>query len=172
MKADLKTSVLISFVFLGLLFGNVALSDSTKPLKKKSGFNMKTVEKGRYLAIITGCNDCHTAGYTVSDGNVPVERWLTGDTFGWRGPWGTTYGTNLRLLVDALTEDEWVEMSQTLVSRPTMPWFNLNAMTKEDLGAIYQFVRYLGPSGKPEPAYVPPDQEPKGPHALFPAPPK
>jgi hypothetical protein len=47
-----------------------------------------------------------------------------------------------------------------------------NAMTKEDLGAIYQFVRYLGPSGKPEPAYLPPDQEPKGPHALFPAPPK
>jgi hypothetical protein len=45
-------------------------------------------------------------------------------------------------LVDALTEDEWVEMSQTLVSRPTMPWFNLNAMTKEDLGAIFQNVTH------------------------------
>jgi hypothetical protein len=172
MKYNLKNSVLISLVFLGLFFGNVALSDSTKSLKKKSDFTMERVEKGLYLAKIAGCNDCHTAGYTVSNGNIPVERWLTGDTFGWCGPWGTTYGTNLRLLVGNLTEDEWVEMSKNLVSRPTMPWFNLNAMTEEDLGAIYQFIRYLGPSGQPEPAYVPPDQEPTGAFALFPAPPK
>ena len=55
---------------------------------------------------------------------------------------------------------------------PPMPWFNLNAMTAEDLGAMYQFLRYLGPAGTPAPAYVPPDQEPAGPYATFPAPPK
>jgi hypothetical protein len=49
------------------------------------------------------------------------------------------------------------------------PWFFLAV---EDLGAMYQFLRYLGPAGKPAPAYVPPDQEPTGPHVMFPAPPK
>jgi hypothetical protein len=59
-----------------------------------------------------------------------------------------------------------------LKNRPPMPWFNLNAMTHDDLRAIYQFVRYLGPSGKPAPEYVPAGQEPAGPHAIFPPPPK
>jgi mono/diheme cytochrome c family protein len=52
----------------------------------------ETVERGRYLVTITGCNDCHTAGYLASEGQTPEEQWLTGDTFGWRGPWGTTFG--------------------------------------------------------------------------------
>lgn len=50
--------------------------------------------------------------------------------------------------------------------------FNLNAMKEEDLKAIYQFIRYLGPGGAPAPAYVPPDKEPGTPYALFPSPPK
>ena len=50
--------------------------------------------------------------------------------------------------------------------------FNLNAMTTDDLSAMYQFISYLGPSGKLAPPYVSPDQEPTGPHAVFPAPPK
>jgi hypothetical protein len=65
-----------------------------------------------------------------------------------------------------------VATARTLKRRPTMPWFNLNIMNDEDLKAIYQFVRYLGPGGEPAPAYVPPDQEPKTPYALFPTPPK
>jgi hypothetical protein len=172
MKFKFIISVFISFVFLFLFFGNVAQTNPTKPLNKKAGFDMKMVEKGRYLIKIAGCNDCHTTGYLPANGNVPFERWLTGDTFGWRGPWGTTYGTNIRLLVNDLSEEEWVEMSKTLESRPTMPWFNFNAMKTLDLRSIYQFVRYLGPSGKPAPDYLPPDREPNGPYALFPAPPK
>jgi hypothetical protein len=52
-----------------------------------------------------------------------------------------------------------------------MPWFNLNIMKDEDLRAIYQYTRHLGPGGKPAPAYVPPDKEPNPPYALFPSPP-
>ncbi len=55
------------------------------------------VERGRYLIQIAGCNDCHTANYAPSGGKVPEKEWLTGDALGWRGPWGTTYPTNLRL---------------------------------------------------------------------------
>lgn len=151
---------------------NVALADASMPLATKPGFDMKVVERGQYLLKTAGCNDCHTAGYLLSEGKTPQDRWLMGDTFGWRGPWGTTYGTNLRLLVDQLTEAQWIDMAKTLKRRPPMPWFNLNAMTAEDLGAMYQFLRYLGPAGKPAPAYVPPDQEPTGPHVTFPGPPK
>jgi mono/diheme cytochrome c family protein len=130
--------------------------------------NEQMVERGRYLSKIAGCNDCHTPGYLLSEGNVAEGLWLTGERFGWRGPWGTTYPTNLRLLAAALTEEQWVAMARSLRSRPPMPWFSLNEMTEEDLRALYQFIRYLGPGGEPAPAYVPPDKEPEPPYALFP----
>lgn len=57
-------------------------------------------------------------------------------------------------------------------ARPPMLWFNLNIMKEEDSKAIYQFIRYLGPGGQAAPIYVPPDQEPTTPFALFPSPPK
>lgn len=172
MKFNFTNITLIIFILFGLFFWNLAQSATIKPLASKSGFTMKTVEKGRYLSKIAGCNDCHTAGYLLSEGKVPENLWLAGDTFGWNGPWGTTYGTNLRLLINELTEKEWIEIAATLKNRPPMPWFNLNAMTHDDLRGIYQFIRYLGPGGKAAPDYVPAGQEPTGPHAIFPLPPK
>jgi hypothetical protein len=80
---------------------------------------------------------------------------LMGDTIGWRGPLGTSYGSNLRLFVDAFKEEEWIKMAKTLKSRPPMPHPILNAMNNEDLQAIYWFIRYLGPSGKPVPDFKP-----------------
>ncbi len=55
------------------------------------------LERGRYLVKIAGCNDCHTPRYAESGGAVAEAEWLTGDSLGWRGPWGTTYAINLRL---------------------------------------------------------------------------
>ncbi len=130
-----------------------------------------SVERGRYLVQITGCNDCHTPGYLVMNGDVPESEWLLGDSFGWHGPWGTTYGTNLRLYMSQYSEDEWVESAKMLKARPPMPWFGLNAMHEEDLRSIYRFVRTLEPLGEPAPEYLPPDQEPPMPHAVFPDPP-
>ena len=158
----------------------------------------ETVERGKYLITIAGCNDCHTPGYLLSEGKTPEELWLTGDTFGWRGPWGTTYATNLRTLVQGLTENQWVVLAKNLFvdarvvvealekphrveirevlaknlkARPPMPWFNLNAMKDGDLRAVYQYIRHLGPGGEVAPAFLPPDQEPDPPYALFPPPP-
>jgi len=159
-------------LFFGLFCGKGALAETTAPRKQAADTDVKQVEQGRYLVRIAGCNDCHTPGYLLSEGKVMENLWLTGDRFGWRGPWGTTYGSNLRLFVEGMTEEEWVAAAKTLKRRPTMPWFNLNAMNDEDLKAIYQFIRFLGPGGEPAPAYVPPDQEPTTPFALFPSPPK
>ena len=130
------------------------------------------IEHGRYLVNIAGCNDCHTAGLLMTEGNVPEDQWLLGDRFGWRGPWGTTYAPNLRLLVAGMSEAQWVTMARSLKTRPPMPWFNLNMMKEADLKAIYQYIRQLGPAGEAAPQYVPPDQEPDPPYALFPAPPQ
>jgi mono/diheme cytochrome c family protein len=130
------------------------------------------VERGRYLIQIAGCNDCHTANYAISGGKVPEKDWLTGDALGWRGPWGTTYPTNLRLYMQNFSEEQWVKTAKTLKTRPPMPWFNLHDMTARDLRAMYRYIRHLGPAGKPAPAYVPPEQTPAGPYVQFPAPPK
>ena len=88
----------------------------------------QTVDREKYLVMIAGCNDCHTPGYLSSEGKTHREFWLTGDQFGWRGPWVTTYGANLRIVVQALTEEQWVTFAQNLTARPPMPWFSLNQM--------------------------------------------
>jgi mono/diheme cytochrome c family protein len=126
------------------------------------------LKRGKYLVQIGGCNDCHTPGYPEKGGKVPEAQWLTGDILGWRGPWGTTYATNLRLYFQDLTEDEWVKKGKALKARPPMPWFNLRDMTTTDLRALYRYVRHLGPAGKPAPAYLPPDKMPPQPYVQFP----
>ncbi len=123
-----------------------------------------SVARGKYLAQIAGCNDCHTAGYMEAGGKITEEKWLTGDTVGWNGPWGTTYAPNLRLYMQKLSEDEWVTIASNLQVRPPMPWFNLNAFDDRDLRSFYRYVRSLGPAGQPAPAYLPPDQEPPKPY--------
>jgi mono/diheme cytochrome c family protein len=126
------------------------------------------VERGRYVVTIGGCNDCHTPNYAPSGGKVPEKEWLTGDALGWRGPWGTTYPTNLRLYMQDLSEDQWVKKAKGLMTRPPMPWFNVRAMSARDLRAMYRYIRHLGPAGKPAPAYVPPDRTPPPPFVQFP----
>lgn len=156
-----------TFLVLAFMGSAFALASANESPAKED-----LIQRGRYLVKIAGCNDCHTPGYLQTDGNVREDQWLTGDGFGWRGPWGTTYGSNLRLFVSTMDENEWVETAKTLRRLPPMPWFNLNAMAEEDLRAIYQFTRSLGDPGEPAPAYVPPGQEPKTPFALFPSPPE
>jgi len=125
-------------------------------------------ERGRYLIKITGCNDCHTPGYAEAGGKIPEKDWLIGDSMGWRGPWGTTYASNLRLYMQLLSEDQWVKIAHTVQFRPPMPWFALHDMTEQDLRAIYRFIRNMGPAGEPAPAYLPPEKEPQGPYIVFP----
>lgn len=114
------------------------------------------IERGRYLVVVGGCNECHTPGYVEVGGKLPEPQWLTGSNIGWHGIWGTTYPINLRLFFAALTEDAWVEYARHVVTRPPMGWFVLNALTEADARAMYRFIKSLGPAGQPMPAYVPP----------------
>jgi mono/diheme cytochrome c family protein len=127
--------------------------------------------RGKYLVQIAGCNDCHTPGYAPSAGKVEEKLWLTGDPLGWRGPWGTTYASNLRLLVKDMSADQFVKHARSEL-RPPMPWFNLRDMSDRDVKAIYVYLKHLGPDGQPAPLYVPADKTPNGPFVQVPAAPK
>lgn len=118
------------------------------------------VERGRYLIAISGCNDCHTAGYIARSGKVPESEWLMGDTMSWSGPWGTTYAANLRLRLADMDLATWKTFARNAVLRPPMPYWALNHMTDEDLEAIWAFTRSLGKAGVPAPAALPPGVDP------------
>lgn len=125
------------------------------------------VDAGRYLVSVAGCNDCHTPGYMEKGRLVPEELWLTGVPLGWRGPWGTTYATNLRLFVQDTPEDVWMSICADRSTRPPMPWDNLRFMSEYDRRAIYAYIRHLGPAGEPMPAYCDPGVEPETPCFLL-----
>jgi Cytochrome c len=156
----------ISFTFgagaLGLLLQAAAMAQPPKPADKA------LAERGRYLVQIAGCNDCHTPHYIEKGGKVDEKLWLTGDALGWRGPWGTTYATNLRLFAGSLSQAQWLQYVAKMQPRPPMPYFNVQAMSEQDRLAIYVYLKTLGPAGQPAPAWVPPDQQPPQPYILFP----
>lgn len=125
------------------------------------------IEHGKYLVEIAGCNDCHTIGYAENNANIPEKQWLTGSPVGFKGPWGTSYASNLRLFVNSITEAQWIEMARTRNGMPPMPWVSLKSMNKKDLSAIYNYIKKLGPAGNIAPTYVAPNEEPKTPYIIF-----
>jgi len=157
----------------GLLF--IVLAACTEQTKNKAEAQstvtdiIDQIDKGRYLAIVSGCNDCHTDGYLMTEGKIPEGQWLAGTRIGWQGPWGTTYPSNLRLRVQQWTEDQWVETLKTRKALPPMPWMNISQMKEEDLRAIYQYIHSLGPTGEEMPLAVAPGVMPTTPYvSLFP----
>jgi mono/diheme cytochrome c family protein len=120
---------------------------------------------GRYIAIVGGCNDCHTPGYAQSGGKSPPEaQWMTGNPVGYRGPWGTTYANNLRLTVAKMSKDEFIAMLNTREGLPPMPWQNVRHLSAANKAALYDYIKSLGPGGEAMPAVVPPGQEPTTPY--------
>lgn len=136
-----------------LLFSLLTVATAAPAAQPAS--DTEALQRGRYLVITSGCNDCHTPGYMQQDGKVPEPLWLTGNPVGFQGPWGTSYPANLRLKVQAFTETQWVERARRPM-RPPMPWFNLRTMSDDDLRAIYRYLRAAGPAGEPAPAAAEP----------------
>jgi mono/diheme cytochrome c family protein len=155
---ELKTVTSALLLSSALLLTGTASADS--------GASLQMLDRGRYLAAVAGCNDCHTPGYAESGGKVPQQDWLTGSPVGFKGPWGTTYPANLRLLVQSLSESEWMTRARSPM-RPPMPWFALRDMNDNDLLAIYRFLRHLGAKGEPAPRYVEPAQAVNTPYIDF-----
>ena len=125
------------------------------------------IEAGRYLITVGGCNDCHTDGYLQTEGKIPEKNWLTGSKIGWRGPWGTTYASNLRIRVQELSEEDWVSTMHYRTAMPPMPWMNVNKMSEKDARAIYKYIKSLGSKGEVMPSALPPGEEPTTPFLLL-----
>lgn len=121
------------------------------------------IEIGRYLVRIGGCNDCHTPGYLQADGKIPEHQWLTGNSVGFRGPWGVTYASNLRLTTQTVSEDDWVAMLARRSDAPPMPWPITRAMSPANHRSLYRYIRSLRPAGRAAPSRLAPGAKPSTP---------
>ena len=161
-------------LLLGAGNANLSASQAASPeasAKPSTSRDADLLARGEYLVRITGCNDCHTAGYTEKAGDLPTSAWLLGSPLGYSGPWGTTYATNLRLRLAEMDEAEWMTFSATLRTRPIMPDFAVRAMREDDRRALYRFIRSLGPGGSKAPDYLPPGKTPPLPYMQMVLPP-
>ena len=122
-----------------------------------------SVERGLQVSITGGCHDCHTEGYNEADGQIDPTKALKGSSTGWRGPWGTTYASNLRYYA-LRSEQRFVAAMKKLKTRPPMPWYNVRAMDESDLHSLYQYIKSLGDVGKQAPFFRNPGEEPRTPY--------
>jgi len=160
----------VTVVMLLVLLGLTACASQDQETRTGGGVPSRTASvdaRGRYLVVIAGCNDCHTPGFSKSEGTLPESEWLTGDSVGWQGPWGTTYPVNLRLSMQGFSEEAWLKVSRVFRARPPMPWWILHELSESDSRAMYRLIRGLGPKGERAPAALPPNQKPKTPYINF-----
>ncbi len=136
------------------------------------------IARGRYLASVVGCNDCHTPGYFY--GAPDTTRMLSGSELGWKGPWGVSYARNLtpepQTGIGAWSESDIVTAIRTgkrpdgRILLPPMPWPDFAALTDEDAMAIAKYLKSLTPVMHKVPEIGPPDAPAKGSIIVFPPP--
>lgn len=133
---------------------------------------------GAHLAVVTGCNDCHTPGGLY--GAPDMNRTLAGSELGWAGPWGTSYATNLtpdvetgigswneEQIVAALRTGQRPDGSPIL---PPMPWPNFAQFTDEEAYALAAYLKSLPPVRHAKPKNLPPGTQATGPVITIPGP--
>ena len=66
-----------------LVFGVAWLACSAAAwADKKDSTDKSLVDRGRYLAVIAGCNDCHTPGFLQNAGKVVSRKAILEDVWG------------------------------------------------------------------------------------------
>ncbi|MGH7723864.1 MAG: c-type cytochrome [Candidatus Eiseniibacteriota bacterium] len=137
------------------------------------------IARGKYVATIAGCGDCHTPGTLY--GAPDESRSLAGSELGWAGPWGVSYARNLtpdmETGIGAWSEDDIVKAVRTgqrpdgSPLLPPMPWPNYGHMTDEDAYALAAYLKSLPAVSHKNPAIVPPGKTATGAVVPIPAPP-
>lgn len=135
----------------GVLLAATAIAASPRASRQ-------SIEHGEFLVGYGSCNDCHTPGWGEHGGHAPKDMLLTGGAFNFQGPWGTTYPANLRLYMQKLTLQQWIDNARNMKARPAMPWWTFRYLSDKDLADMYVYIRSLGPAGKLAHDYVPPGQ--------------
>ena len=172
MKTQVKRSILTvlagSILLAALALPLASCGDSTPGTPNATAMTPEQkIARGRYLVLVGSCNECHTPDFAEQGTKVPEEKWLTGVPIGWKGPWGTTYASNLRKTCQLYPEDGFVNTMKTAkghTGRPPMPWTALASMTDADLGAIHAYIKSLGDSGVVMPTALLPGKDPETPY--------
>jgi len=129
----------------------------------------RQIERGKYLATIGACNDCHSPKLDPQQHPDP-KRMFSGrpqttmppsqsdkeihsslDLTAWAGPWGVSYGANLTPDAETGLRKRYNEASfiKTLRSGkkpegedllPPMPWELYKAMSDDDMKALYAYL--------------------------------
>jgi len=149
------------------MFASAGPGGRMDEVKLKGTTATTSIDRGRYIVKVAGCNDCHTPGYAQTGGQTAEQQWLVGDAVGWSGPWGVTYPINLRLFAQSVSAEQWMQITRQ-PARPPMPWFALRDMSDADLLAVYEYIRDLGPAGTEAPAYLAPGTKAATPVVSFP----
>jgi hypothetical protein len=132
-----KLCVLAAIAVSALIVGCTPKNGSSPGVDSTNSASvMPTVERGKYLVTITGCNDCHTpwamgaqgpapdmtkmlsghpAGMIISAPAMLPPPWMaTGDMSmtAWSGPWGVSFTANLTpdsvTGIGACTQDQFI----------------------------------------------------------------
>jgi mono/diheme cytochrome c family protein len=136
-----------------------------------SAFAQDPVARGKYLAVIGGCTDCHTPGYFF--GKPDEKRYLGGSEVGFEIPGlGVFHGSNLtpdkETGLGNWSTDEIVTALQTGVRpdkrilAPIMPWKALAQLTKDDAFALVAFLKSIPPVKNKVPGPFGPTEKPTG----------
>lgn len=128
----------------------------------------ESIARGKYLVGFGGCNDCHTPGYFT--GKPDMARALSGSDVGFEIPKaGVFVGPNLtsdkETGLGGWTKEQIIAAMQTGVRPdgrmlvPIMPWRAFASMTKEDIGAIADYLQSLPPIANKTPGPFGPDEK-------------
>jgi mono/diheme cytochrome c family protein len=175
---DFRTLAASSLVVLVLVGATAGVAQNGRAAAK-GGAPASRVERGRHLATIMGCNDCHTPGTLY--GAPDFGRALSGSDLGWKGPWGVTYARNLTPHVETGI-GRWSEQQIVTALRtghrpdgtallPPMPWPNAAQLSDEDAFALAAYLKSLPPVAHHVPDRVPPGKPVAGACLELPAPP-
>jgi len=126
------------------------------------------VARGKYLATVGGCTDCHTPGHFL--GKEDATRYLGGSDVGFEIPGlGVFVGPNLtpdkatglgnwtaKQIVTAIKTGVRPDGRQLV---PVMPWKNLSILTNGDAYAIAAYLKSLKPVSNQVPGPFGPDEK-------------
>lgn len=126
------------------------------------------VERGKYLVVVAGCNDCHTPGFFF--GKPDMTKYLGGSDVGFEIPGlGVFNGRNItpdnETGIGAWT-DEQIATAITTGKRPDgrqlapiMGYAAFSYMTKEDVAAIIAYLRSIPPVNNKVPGPFKPGEQ-------------
>jgi len=106
----------------------------------------------------------------IPPGVIGPDKWgavASNDFTAWAGPWGVSFAVNLTPDVDtgigSWTEDMFIKTMRTGKHLgngrdllPPMPWYSLNALTDDDLKAIFAYLRTIPAIKNAAPEAIPP----------------